>query len=64
MRMGCGETVYEWKQNWARLPESKSQTRARAHHSIVVTYAWTPPQPLELLDVHPRFRRRLETGGA
>ena len=39
MRVGSGENIYEWIDNWARIPDTESARTGWAHHGVVVTEA-------------------------
>ena len=37
MRLGFGNSYYEWIEGWARIPETESARRGWAHHGMVVS---------------------------
>lgn len=37
MRIGDGQTDYEWVEDWAQIPDSDSASTGWAHHDVVVT---------------------------
>jgi DNA-binding beta-propeller fold protein YncE len=39
MQIGSGANTYEWKADWAKVPESESARAGWAHHGVVVTEA-------------------------
>ena len=41
MRIGSGETMYDWIDNWAKIPDTESARTGWAHHGIVVSEAGT-----------------------
>jgi hypothetical protein len=47
MRVGTGEHTYEWIENWARIPDTKSAREGWAHHALAVTSAG------EIVGSHP-----------
>jgi DNA-binding beta-propeller fold protein YncE len=37
MRIGDGQTEYQWVENWAKIPDSESASTGWAHHDVAVT---------------------------
>ena len=37
MRVGEGQYIYEWIDNWVTLPDTELGRKDKAHHGIVVT---------------------------
>ena len=36
MRIGSGKHIYDWRDDWAQVPNRESATRGWSHHGVVV----------------------------
>ena len=68
MRIEAGDTIYEWNDNWAQIPDSLNGRQGWAHHGVVVTEAdevilFHPLDPTVLVfDTEGALLRSWETG--
>lgn len=47
MRIGYGQTKYQWEEDWARIPLSESVSNGWAHHGVAITASG------EVVSFHP-----------